>query len=181
MCIRGFSHCFGLIVAFMTSEQIQFQSGFLCSDMVVRLKGAIPKQWSVMLILWRLKCSSFEEIKDVTHTFRYMLDAQWPSPRVARITEYKSQQQRGRKAPPFSWSLPNFHLQTWAKSVRMMDGRGGLNQTALISPFRHNVPPIFFFSSCPPSLVSHHLRAGASILFRLQEDFQTPRLCPATL
>lgn len=91
MYIRGLSYCFGLIAAFTTSKQIHFSSGFLCSDVVIRLKGGSSQNNSVLMFtLWRLKCSSFEEIKDVTHTLGSVLDAQRPGPQVERITEYKS-------------------------------------------------------------------------------------------
>lgn len=106
MYIRLFFYCFGLIVAFMTCQQIRTKN---------------------------------KEIKRC-HTLCYVLDVQWLSPSVEGM-------QSNCEAPPFSWSLPNFHLQV--RKVAESDGWTARRRTE-----QNHSDLAFMF---------HRLHTGASI------------------
>lgn len=84
------------------------------------------------------------------HTLCYVLDVQWLSPSVEGM-------QSNCEAPPFSWSLPNFHLQV--RKVTESDGwtarrRTEQNHSDLAFMFHllHTGASIFlsFFFFLPP-------------------------------
>lgn len=180
MYIGKFSYCFGLIVAFAISKQIHSLLGFLCSDVVIRPKGVIPKQLSLMFTLWCLKCSSFEEIKDGTHPLLYVrCSAAEPSGREDRWIQKPTTKQ--------AWS-PTLLLELsqlssadvgkvgkndgWTRRRRTEQNHSDLSIHTQRTPPTSSSSPPTLHPSCPTTFTQVH----RSFFFRLQENFQPTRL-----